>query len=150
MILEEAIRQIRFSSEHLRTVLNISHTHGQLLGYSNTRLKPFAISVQQFNILRILRGQQGKAISVREISVRMLDKMSNTSRLIEKLRIKGLLERRECPKDRRKAEIELTDKGLALINEASVILDEALIGRIQILDQEEVRTLNKILDKLNQ
>lgn len=150
MILEEAIRQNKFSSEYLRTVLNIAHSHGQLLAYSNTRLKPFAISIQQFNILRILRGQQGKAISVREISVRMLDKMSNTSRLIEKLRIKGLLERRECPKDRRKAEIELTSKGLALINEASIILDEALISRIQVLDQEEVGTLNKILDKLNQ
>jgi DNA-binding MarR family transcriptional regulator len=80
----------------------------------------------------------------------MLDKMSNTSRLIEKLRIKGLLERRECPIDRRKAEIELTSKGLALINEASIILDEALIRRIEVLNQEEVGTLNKILDKLNQ
>jgi DNA-binding MarR family transcriptional regulator len=150
MILEESIRQSRFENEYIRAVLNLYHTHAEIQGYAHAILRPFGISVQQYNILRILRGQNGNAVSIGEITCRMLDKMSNTSRLIEKLRAKGFLLRKECPIDRRRAEVELTTKGLALINESSRVLDEALIRRMGVLSSDEIIMLNRILDRLNQ
>ena len=149
MILEEAIKQSKFSSVELRTVLNLYHTHSGLQTFSSGILRPFAISIQQFNILRILRGQKGDAVSVSEITCRMLDKMSNTSRLIEKLRQKELIVRNECPNDRRRVEIEITPKGLDLINEASEKMDMEIIQKMQILSTDEIKELNIILDKLN-
>jgi DNA-binding MarR family transcriptional regulator len=80
----------------------------------------------------------------------MIDKMSNTSRLLEKLRIKGLVERTECPQDRRKAEIKVTKEGLEIINQASIAMDAQLKDRLKVLDDEEVSILNNLLDKLNQ
>ncbi|MBK8503676.1 MAG: MarR family transcriptional regulator [Saprospiraceae bacterium] len=149
MILEEAIKQTKFSSTELRTVLNLYHTHSSLQTFSHSILRPFSISIQQFNILRILRGQNGSAVSVSEITCRMLDKMSNTSRLIEKLRQKELIIRNECPEDRRRAEIEITPKGLQLIQEASEKMDSEIIKKMQVLSDDEIDTLNIILDKLN-
>ncbi|MCB0665137.1 MAG: MarR family transcriptional regulator [Saprospiraceae bacterium] len=133
----------------LRTLLNIYHTHSSLQSASHTVLKPFKISVQQFNILRILRGQKGEPISVSDITDRMLDKMSNTSRLIEKLRSKGLLERRECPQDRRRAEVLPTEEGLRIVNEASREMEAKIEQRLKVLSPEDLTVLNQILDKLN-
>lgn len=149
MILEKAIKQKKFSSLELRTLLNIYHTHSSLQSASHTVLKPFKISVQQFNILRILRGQKGEPISVSDITDRMLDKMSNTSRLIEKLRSKGLLERRECPQDRRRAEVLPTEEGLRIVNEASREMEAKIEERLKVLSPEDLTVLNQILDKLN-
>ena len=149
MILEEAIKQTKFGSEELRTVLNLYHTHSGLQAFSHTILRPFSISIQQFNILRILRGQKGGTVSISEISCRMLDKMSNTSRLIEKLRQKELVIRNECPEDRRRVEIEITPRGLQLINEASEKMDLEIIKKMQVLSKDEITVLNSILDKLN-
>ena len=149
MILEKAIKQNNFSSLELRTLLNIYHTHSSLQSASHTVLKPFKISVQQFNILRILRGQKGEPISVSDITDRMLDKMSNTSRLIEKLRSKGLLERRECPQDRRRAEVLPTEEGLRIVNEASREMEAKIEQRLKVLSPEDLTVLNQILDKLN-
>ena len=150
MILEEAIKQYKFTSLEHKTALNLYYTQAQLQNFSSGLLRPYGISVQQFNILRILRGQKGKAVGVSDISERMIDKMSNTSRLVEKLRLKNLIERRECPNDRRKAEITLTAKGLQLINEASNNVDKLLMERFQCLDEKEQVTLNRLLNKLNQ
>ncbi|NND35367.1 MAG: MarR family transcriptional regulator [Saprospiraceae bacterium] len=150
MILEEAIKQHKFKSLQHKTALNLYYTQAQLHSFSSGLLKPYGISVQQFNILRILRGQKGNVIGVSEISERMIDKMSNTSRLVEKLRQKNLVQRRECPEDRRKAEISITPEGLSLINEASGKVDQQLMDRLQILSEEELSTINILLDKLNQ
>lgn len=149
MLLEQAIKQEKFSSLELRTLLNLYHTHSCMQAASHAVLKPFKISVQQFNILRILKGQKGNPVNVSDITERMLDKMSNTSRLIEKLRSKGLIDRRECPRDRRKAEILITDKGLDLVEEASKAMDESTLHRMEVLNQSELLLLNQILDKLN-
>ena len=130
--------------------LNLYYTQGRMHNFSTNLLKPFEISVQQYNILRILRGQKGKVISMSNITDRMIDKMSNTSRLIEKLRIKGLVERMECPNDRRKAEIKVTEAGLEVINKASLLMDTELMERLKVLNDEEVAMLNNLLDKLNQ
>lgn len=149
MLLEQAIKQDKFSSLELRTLLNLYHTHSSMQAASHAVLKPFKISVQQFNILRILKGQKGNPVNVSDITNRMLDKMSNTSRLIEKLRTKGLIDRRECPRDRRKAEILITERGLDLIEEASKAMEESTLHRMEALNQSELVLLNQILDKLN-
>ena len=135
---------------HLRMALNLYYTQARLHSHSSGLLKSFDISVQQYNILRILRGQKGKVISVSDISDRMIDKMPNTSRLIEKLRIKGLIERTECPNDRRKAEIKITQEGLEVVGKASILMDTELLERFKVLEDEEVAVLNNLLDKLNQ
>jgi DNA-binding MarR family transcriptional regulator len=80
----------------------------------------------------------------------MIDRMSNTSRLIEKLRNKGLIDRTECPNDRRKAEIIITPEGLEMVEKTSLIIDAKMSGKLDVLTQEEVQTLNNLLNKLNQ
>ena len=87
-------------------------------------LKPFDISSQQYNVLRILRGQGGNAISVNNIMSRMIDKMSNTSRLVEKLRKKELVERVVCEHDRRQVDIRITEKVLKLLEKCTVEMDQ--------------------------
>src|SRR5688572_20535772 len=101
MKLEEEIRQGKFKSEHHKAVLNIIYTAGWLNGIHTRILKKYGISPQQFNILRILRGQHPKPATINLLIERMLDKMSNASRLVDKLKVKGLVERRQCDQDRR-------------------------------------------------
>jgi len=150
MILDEAIKQTTFKSMQVRASVNLYYTQAQLHHYTTVVLKPFDISVQQFNVLRILKGQQGKPIALRDITKRMVDQMSNTSRLIEKMRIKGLVDRVSCPSDRRKVELTITKKGVSLVEEASEVVNAKTIERFRVLTEDEVSTLNKLLDKLNQ
>ena len=110
-------------------------------------LTPYDLSLQQFNVLRILRGQHPKPSRAVLVQERMIDRMSNVSRLIEKLKNKGLVERRTCSADRRAVDVIITDKGLALLAE----LDEAeqtWLKTFQILTPEETDTLNRLLQKL--
>ncbi len=79
------------------------------------RFKPYGISPQQFNVLRILRGQSPKAVSANLIASRMIDRKSNVSRLIDKLLLKGLVTRVENPDDRRAIQVSITTKGLHLL-----------------------------------
>ena len=90
MKLEEEIKQATFKNEFHKSIINIVYTSGWLSTILTQRLKPYDISIQQFNILRILRGQHPKPATVLLIQERMLDKMSNASRLVEKLRIKNM------------------------------------------------------------
>ncbi len=112
-------------------------------------LKPFHLSIQQYNILRILKGQRGNAIGIKEIGQRMIDQMSNASRLVEKLRSKGLVVRKACLSDRRCVEIVLTEKGENLVIQARKELDNGIINRMNCLNAEETKDLNALLDKLN-
>ena len=134
----------------VRASVNLYYTQARLHHFTSVVLKPFDISVQQFNVLRILKGQRGKPIGLGDITERMVDQMSNTSRLIEKMRVKGLVDRVSCPEDRRKVELTITAKGLSVVNDASEVVNEKTIHRLGVLTDEEVCTLNKLLDKLNQ
>ena len=149
MILEEAIKQKTFVSERIRAAVNIYYTSARLQAYENGILKPYGISLQQFNLMRILKGQKGKPVSISEIADRMIDKMSNASRLAEKLRSKNFLAREVCPKDRRRVEIRLTDQGMEVISNASRAMDEAIDQRLESLSTKEIIKLNELLDKLN-
>lgn len=149
MVLEEAIKQASFANNSMKLLLNILYTQSKLASYSITILKPFDISPQQFNILRILRGQKDQAVSLHDISERMIDRNSNTSRLVEKLRHKGLVVRELCPADRRRAEIRITDEGLALVAKASEVMETKMVETLSILSDSETDQVNQLLDKLN-
>ncbi len=147
MRLEDAIKQKKFENEFQKAVVNILFTSGWVSAQSTQQLKPHGISIQQYNILRILRGQFPNPATVNLLIDRMLDKMSNASRLVEKLRQKELLERRECSMDRRQVDVIITDKGLALL----AIIDEENKTYYQStnhITKEEAQQLNELLDKI--
>ena len=145
MKLEEEIKVKGFESEYQKAVLNIVFTHSWLSSFQTKFFKGFGISPQQYNILRILRGQHPKPASVSLLMDKMLDKMSNASRLVEKLRKKGFVERRECQVDRRQVDVLITGEGLALLEE----IDKHPFPRhFETITVEEAGELNRILDKL--
>lgn len=147
MKIEEAIKQPTFKSEFEKVDVNILYTSNWMHGRFHHLLKPHEISLQQFNILRILRGQKGKPAPLKLITERMLDKMSNTSRLVDKMLAKNLLERNICPDNRRQVEIRLTKKGLEVCNEISIIMETSRT-ETQPLTKEEAIELNRLLDKV--
>ena len=147
MKIEDEIKQQKFRNEYDKLVINMFYSGGWLNAILTHRLKPYRLSVQQYNILRILRGQHPKPATVNLLKERMLDKMSNASRLVEKLRIKGLLERRICEYDRRAVDVIITQKGLDLLAKIDTLLD-GWDEKFETLTLEEASNLNSLLDKL--
>jgi len=121
--LEDRIKTKPIHDPYLRAMLNIMVTGAWLQARMNTLLKPFGLSEPQYNVLRILRGQQGKAMSLYEIGDRMVHPTSNVSRIIDKLLEKGWAIRVTCSQNRRRVDISITDAGLALIDEVQPALD---------------------------
>lgn len=147
MRLEEELKQNKFKSEYQKAILNILFT-GHWLESENAKfLKPYGISPQQYNVLRILKGQGDNAISVNNIMSRMIDKMSNASRLVEKLRQKELIERVTCESDRRQVDVKITTKGIKLLDKLNKEMDsfDMLISK---MTKAEAKLLNEILDKI--
>lgn len=146
MSIEEDIQQVKFASEHQKVMINLLYTSSWVNNIQNRFFKEYDLTPQQYNILRILRGQKGKGIQLNDISCRMIDKMSNTSRLVEKLRLKGLLERKNAEQDRRQVEVSITSKGSHLLQ----IMDKPIMEMHQTLSisTSEAQTLNELLDKL--
>lgn len=147
MRIEEELKQERFASEEAKAVVNIIYTGNWILQQQSDLLKPFGISVQQYNVLRILRGQQGKPLTVLAITERMLDRMSNASRLVDKLVEKSLVSRRTCPQDRRAVDVAILPKGLELLSQMDVI-QEAWASAFTKLGSESLKRLNQSLDEL--
>lgn len=147
MELEKEIHQTKFEHEYQKLMLNIIYTGNWLNLKQTQRLKPYGISTQQFNILRILRGQHPNSATVTLLTERMLDKSSNASRLVEKLRVKGLVDRCVCPEDRRAVNVKITEKGLDLLQ----ILDQKsndMKKDLQCITEQEAGLINQLLDKL--
>ncbi len=130
------------------TVVGMLKAGNKAEQYLNGTLKPFDISLQQFNVLRILRGRKGKAANLNTVQQRMIHKMSNTSRLIDKLIEKKLVDRNICSNNRRKIELFITIKGLNLLNDLDnkIQMSEAeILKPLSIDDQKTLRSLiNKI------
>ncbi len=147
MKLEEEIVQKKFRSEQQKAVINILYTSNWLNTTHNGLMKGYGITIQQFNILRILRGQHPKPATIRLLTERMLDKMSNASRLVEKLRQKDLVERVICDHDRRQVNVSITDKGLHLLSDIDVEIQHMEKNFIGNITEEEAEELNRILDK---
>lgn len=127
--------------------INLTYTHNWLNAHYSAMFRTSDITMQQFNVLRILRGQYPNPCSVKLIKERMLDRMSDASRIVDKLKAKELVDRRECPVDRRSVDILITDKGLELLKSMDSI-DENFKGVFKTLTDEEMKTLNHLLDKL--
>jgi|ERR1043165_6027023 DNA-binding MarR family transcriptional regulator len=146
--IEEEIKQEKkFATEHEKAAVNVMFTGSWLHNNNSTWLKKHGITPEQFNVLRILRGSYPKPLMLGSVTCRMIDKNSNATRLVEKLRIKGLVKREQCPSNRRQVDIVITDKGLSLLtkldNESSVWLDN-----LKGITKAEAAELNRLLDKL--
>jgi DNA-binding MarR family transcriptional regulator len=147
MKLEKEIQQSKFQNEFQKLYLNIIYTASWLNLKNTQRLKPYGISPQQYNILRILRGQHPNSATVTLLTERMLDKNSNASRLVEKLKQKQLVDRCECPEDRRAVNVKITQKGLDLLTKLDMT-DESIRTDMSIITEEEAVAVNHILDKV--
>jgi len=145
--LEDEIQQKKFRSETQKLAINLTYTHNWLNAHYSAMFRTSDITMQQFNVLRILRGQYPNPCSVKLIKERMLDRMSDASRIVDKLKAKELVDRRECPVDRRSVDILITDKGLELLKSMDSI-DENFKDVFKTLTDEEMKTLNHLLDKL--
>lgn len=144
--IEEEIKQKKFASEFQKAVVNIMFTAAWLETRFSQIMKPFGISLQQFNILRILKGQHPQPAPLKLLTERMIDKMSNTSRLVEKLVKKGLVERKTCEVNRRQVDILITQKGIDLLTELNKRV-EMEHSRLQINEGEAIE-VNALLDKM--
>lgn len=147
MTIEEIIKSSSPIALPKKTVLNIMYTQNILAEQFNDVLKPFDISPEQFNVLRILRGQKGNPANMFLIQERMLAKTSNTTRLVDKLLLKGLVTRDICPENRRKMEIRITEKGLGLLLEVDPKVDQHEQAYAVRMTAEELQQLNDLLEK---
>lgn len=141
------IKQEKFKNEHQKMLINILFTSGWLSSKHACTLKPYGISVQQYNILRILRGQYPTPVTINLLIDRMLDKNSNASRLVEKLRLKKLVDRAICEKDRRAVNVVITQKGLSLLTELDK-QEDSFLKDLKSLSSKEAELLSSLLDKL--
>jgi uncharacterized lipoprotein YddW (UPF0748 family) len=146
MALENEINQRKFRTEFQKARINIIYTYNWLSGKINSIFEESDITPQQFNILRILRGE-GKPLSTLAIRQRMLDKMSDTSRIVDRLLKKGLVRKTPNGEDRRLVDVVITPKGRKLLEKIDPFEDHADQFMTN-LSEEETKTLNSLLDKL--
>lgn len=146
MKLEEEIAQSHFLSEYQKLGVNLNFTYFWATDLFRCLLKKADITAQQFNVLRILRGQHPKACTVNLVKARMLDKSSDVSRIVDRLYKKKLLKRSQCETDRRSLDVKITKKGLALLDSLSEI-DGFFPLLFSNLSEEEAATMNALLDK---
>lgn len=148
MSIEEDIKQgKKFDNVYEKLIVNIMFTNGWIVDEQSKIFKPYGITTPQYNVLRILRGQHPDACTVNTIIDRMLDRMSNASRIVDRLESKGLVERTVCKTDRRAKDVLITEKGLAILNE----VDSALLlwmKKLELVASNEAHQMNDALDKL--
>jgi MarR family 2-MHQ and catechol resistance regulon transcriptional repressor len=149
MKIEEAIKQKRpFRNMHQKAVVNLIYTTNWLQDRLREHLKPFDITVQQYNVLRILRGAN-KPISTSDIRERLLDKMSDTSRMVDRLCQKGLVVRSTCPSDKRLVDVTLSESGQQLLLEMDR-LNEEMDNILGGLSDEQAHQLSDLLDLIRE
>lgn len=147
MKIEEIIKSTKVLTPSKKTVLNIFYTQHIVSEKFAEVLKPYDLSSEQYNVLRILRGQSGKPTNMCAIQERMLAKTSNTTRLVDKLLLKDLVTREVCAENRRKMEITITQKGLDLLSELDPKVEKHESLFAQNLTQDELVQLNELLEK---
>lgn len=147
MRLEEEIKQEKFRNENQKLAVNLIYTHGWLSNHQNELFSGFDLTGTQYNILRILRGQQPSPVSINLLKERMLDKMCDASRLVERLRKKGWVAREICEEDRRRANVRITNTGLELLDKLDEY-NESFDSLFANLNDTELKQLNDLLDRL--
>lgn len=146
--IEEHIKTKPIKDPYQRAMLNVMFTGVWLQQKMGQLLKQFDITEPQYNVLRILRGQKGEAMNLYEIQDRMIQKMSNVSRLIDKLVAKKLVTRKESKENRRRVDITITQKGLDLLDKVEPNIAPVLKGMGKSLSKEEATKLGEWLDKM--
>lgn len=147
MRIEDAIKQKKFRNEYQKLTVNLIYSSNWLLSKQKEFFSHFDITQQQYNVLRILRGQHPQAISTSEIKSRMLDMNSDSSRIVDRLELKNFVSKKVCKQDKRLVDVSITDQGmelLARIDDNNDLLD----GIISNLSAEEAMQLNHLLDKM--
>ena len=147
MSLEIKLKQNNFKNEQTKAGINILFTSAHLANYQAPIFKKYGLTVAQYNLLRILKGQFPNSASINLLIDRMLDKNSNASRIVEKLRVKNLVERIQNPDDRRAVNVTITEKGIQLIDKMDAA-DLELFGGLSSLTDEQAAMLNTLLDKV--
>jgi DNA-binding MarR family transcriptional regulator len=146
MSIEKDIQQSKFRNEYHKTVVNLIFTYNWITEKTKQFFEKGDITSQQYNILRILRGA-GKPLSTLQIRQRMLDKMSDTSRIVDRLVKKELVQKVICKTDRRLVDVTITDSGLQLLDKLDSY-NEQMDAMLESLSEEEAKMLNQLLDKI--
>jgi len=146
MSLEKDIQQAKFRNDYQKLMINIIFTHNWIMERNKQFFEKGDITPQQFNILRILRGS-GVPLSTLQIRQRMLDKMSDTSRIVDRLLKKDLVKKVVCESDRRLVDVTITDKGMTLLENLDGY-NEELDNMLRNISNDEASMLNGLLDKL--
>lgn len=146
MGLEEDIKQDKWKSQYTKALVNIIFTANWVTEKQYQLFKPYDITLPQYNVLRILRGQHPKPSTINLIIERMLDRMSNASRIVDKLEKKKLVIRKQCKADRRAVDVIISKKGLDLLAELDGIMESWEHG-MKSLTEEEAMQINQLLDK---
>lgn len=147
MEIEKEIYSRKFEDNHQKVVVNLIYTYGWITNLLRLKLNKHSVTLQQFNILRILRGQYPNPATVNILKERMLDKMSDASRIVERLVQKELVKRCVSDKDRRAVDVLISPKGLDILQKIDneVSLKDLLSKN---LSEEEANTLSGLLDKM--
>lgn len=147
MKIEEVLKSTAPMDDSKKIILNMLYTQNVVIESFNEIVKPYEISGEQYNVLRILRGQKGNPANMYAIQERMLAKTSNTTRLVDKLLLKKLVTREVCPDNRRKIEVLITQKGLDLLKELDPKVNAHEASFSNNLSAEEQISLNQLLEK---
>ena len=147
MNVEEIIKTSKKIPLKKRSIIHLSLVFNKINEEVTFALKPYELSIQQFNVLSILRGQQGKPANLSTINERMVTKMSNTTRLVDKLLVKRYVNRCICEHNRRKVEINITQEGLNLLSKIDDVLFDTEEKVLQNFSKTELLELNRLLDK---
>src|SRR5689334_10086488 len=147
MGIEDDIQQVTFQSARQKAMLNVLYTYGWIIERVKNFLADEDITHQQFNILRILRGSLPKPLSTLQIRERMLDRMSDTSRIVDRLVIKGLVKKTTSSKDKRLVDVVITENGQKLLKKIDDEVDQVAVI-MKHLSDDEAKALTELLDKL--
>jgi MarR family transcriptional regulator, 2-MHQ and catechol-resistance regulon repressor len=147
MTIDEEIQQTTWTSFRQKAMVNTMFTSRVLEEASAALLKEHDLTLPQFNILRILRGQKGRPATVKLLTERMLDKSSNASRLVDKLLEKNLVQRVSCPNDRRAVEVTITPAGLDILKRIDP-RQKAWDAPNRSFTEDDAKTLSDLLDRL--
>ena len=150
MKLSDEIKQAEFPDPHTEAVLNLHFTSHWLYRIFQDQLKEFDISNEQYNVLRILRGNRGGTYNLCDVQDRMLNRTANATRLVEKLRKRGLVSRQPNEEDRRRVDIAITQEGLTLLAKMDQPAQEINRRTAQALTSEEARALTQLLERLRE
>ena len=147
MGIEKDIHQVSFRNSKHKAVVNLLYTYGWMMEKIKDELAKADITPQQFNILRILRGSAPDPLSTLQIRERMIDKMSDTSRIVDRLVVKGMVKKTTCSKDKRLVDVTITEKGQKLLKKLDAEQDH-IDGIMNSLTEKEAEMLSNLLDRI--